>query len=282
MSNVIPVVFCHEGNQEYLNTAIEQAKRHNDIVVLLGDSENARSDVRYSSWEHWKSPEFQRVYKHMSTNHEEFELRCFQRWFAIERWAREHNVEGIFYSDSDVMLYCNITEWAESVDKPDVSFQVPQHQPGYRWSASAHVSLWTLEALREFCEFVSSEYCYVTLSATGGRLTNKWQWHQETDTAGGVCDMTLLFLWWQETLEPDGWGFVNNATVIDGATFDHNINVAENYGQYDYLMQGDHKLVETGTHDGPHLLLELGPQLIKANALHFQGQAKAWMKEYQR
>jgi len=90
--------------------------------------------------------------------------------------------------------------------------------------------------------------------------------------------MTLLYLWAQEM----SFEMVNNAQVIDGATFDHNINVAENYLPDEYLMADGHKKIEWYD-DLPHgrLNYHTWRYATKFNALHFQGQyMKQMMKEY--
>lgn len=288
---MIPVVYIHDGDQPYLRTALEQAKRYNDEVVLLGIG----NKEMWSPWYPWVSErltDFQAVYQHMNTNPESFEVACFYRWFALHDWMTEQGVERVFYCDTDVMLYCNVTEWAESVGNPDVSFQVPQHQPEYRWSASAHVSLWTAPALAIFCNFIMAEYVQ---EKNLERLREKWAWHQETGTPGGICDMTILYIFWQAITDPDvgkqlfDLSFVNNAQVIDGATFDHNINVAENYEEGEYwelTLPNPRKEIwrgsDIGRSDAPFFLARGFPvEHIRANALHFQGaHAKALMEEY--
>lgn len=275
---MIPVIFAHEGNQDYLRIAIEQARRSGNKVVLLGDYDNLYlpADV-WSSWEHYKDSTFPEIYRHLSSNHAEFELRCFQRWFAIKRWMKACNIEHIFYCDSDVMLYCDVTQWAESVGNPDVSYQIPKHQPDYRWSASAHVSLWSLAALEEFCDFMLATY---TRPSGMALLEQKWQWHRAERKSGGICDMTVLYLWSLET------EVLNNAKVINGATFDHNINVSENYEVNEYEMEDGHKRLwlHEDWNDSRPVLWPMGEQREKvfANALHFQSDpTKELMKEYE-
>ena len=288
---MIPVVYIHQGNQPYLRTALEQAKRWNPEVVLLGIGNKGM----WSPWYPWISKRmigFQAVYQHMNTNPEPFELACFYRWFALHDWMTEQGVDRVFYCDTDVMLYCNVTEWAESVGNPDVSFQIPQHQPEYRWSASAHVSLWTRDALGAFCDFIMWLY-----TEDIGHLQQKWAWHQETRTPGGVCDMALLWRWAIGDLLARRLALVNNAQVINGATFDHNINVAENYELDEYAMwpEGTKKssFKESWADNRPALLkldeasresgnlIHGSGEIVFANALHFQGQnAKALMEGY--
>ena len=264
---MIPVIFIHKGDHDYLTVAIEQAKLRNEQVVLLHEPKGL-----------WGKD-----YEHMNTNLPGFEVFCFQRWFSLLEWMDETNREEAFYCDSDVMLYCNVTEVVRSWPPCTVSFQVPYEQWAYRWGASAHCSYWTHDELAAFCQFIDCTY-----KGDKMRLKEKWQWHRETGTPGGVCDMTLLYLW----LEERGMeGFVNNAQVIDGTTFDHNINVAENYWPQEYRMLDGMKEAWMSTH--PRIMPlsvgidapwgynnELNAKII-FHALHFQGlHRKQLMKEY--
>lgn len=281
---MIPVVFIHQGNQEYLSIALEQAAIRNG-VVLLGDN-----DTLWRNFDHMAdllavAKDFDQAYVHMSTNPEPFERFCFHRWFALAEWMRRMRAERAFYCDSDVMLYCDVTEWAESVGNPDVSLQIPKHQPEYRWAASGHVSLWTLDALSAFCNYIVAIY-----QESSELLEAKWHWHQTESKPGGICDMTLLYLWASDTyrlgLFHPTTKIVNNAKVINGATFDHNINVAENYELDEYEMEAGHKrlwLYEDWNDSRPVLgrVVTDSRERVFANALHFQGgPTKELMKEY--
>lgn len=281
---MIPVVFIHRGGQEYLSIALEQAAIRNG-VVLLGDNDTL--------WRNYDpiddllagARDFDQAYVHMSTNPEPFERFCFHRWFALAEWMRKMRAERVFYCDSDVMLYCDVTEWAESVGNPDVSLQIPKHQPDYRWGVSAHVSLWTLGALEKFCDFVLMIY-----QSGLAKLEEKWRWHEETGRPGGICDMTLLYLWNQCHMSLSARRILNNAMVIDGTTFDHNINVAENYELDEYKLVGPglrkSLLQQMEEADGYPAGTVWGwneklGESIRFNALHFQGgPTKELMKEY--
>ena len=88
----IPVVFIHKGGQDYLRTAIEQAKRYGNYVVLLGNEESTRFDVEHHRYaDYWHGARtFERLpFKNMFSNHSDFELFCFQRYFAIRDLAFE-------------------------------------------------------------------------------------------------------------------------------------------------------------------------------------------------
>lgn len=273
---MIPVVFIHQGFQSYLPHALVQAARRNQ-VVLLGDEENKIVRHNHTMIDTSVGRDFDEAYVHMSTNPKEFERFCFHRWFILADWMRKTGIEKAFYCDSDVMLYCDVTEWAESVGNPELSYQTPQHQPDYRWAASAHVSLWSVGAVSEFCKFILDTY---RQEPARGILEEKWRYHRQNDLSGGVCDMTLLYLF--SKLHPIGADYVNNAKVINGATFDHNINVAENYEPHEYDMRDGMKRIQRDAGGIPCGYRPYEQDWIRFNALHFQGgPAKELMEEYQ-
>ena len=93
----IPVIFYHTGNQEYLKIALEQCKKYNQTVILLGDSTNKEIAVKtdclwypvenYDEKSQWKR--FEQAYVGMSTNDYRFELNCFRRFFVIDEFIIE-------------------------------------------------------------------------------------------------------------------------------------------------------------------------------------------------
>lgn len=295
-AGMIPVVFAHRGNQEYLRTAIEQATRRNEVVLLGDETNKTVTDSCY--WFDWDGlterdkdfDKFRQHYVPMASGHGDFEFAWYHRWFALREWMKRTGKDVVFYCDSDVMLYCDVNEPVKSY--PDgwrVALQIPHYQPDYRWSASGHVSYWTLDGLNGFCRFVVTMYGN---EAGRAKLKEKWDWHQETGTPGGICDMTLLYLWTK--LHTKQGVIVNNAEVWDSATFDHNINVAENAWPDEYRMTSDNPPIKQIQgilmRDGDYWYQGFNEALwysdcednpyIKFNALHFQGGAKELMKEY--
>lgn len=271
----IPVVFTHRGPQDYVGIAVEQAKRYGNYVVLLGNEENAHLDVEHhDNADYWHGADvFERLYKHMSGNHRELELYCFQIYFVARNLALEKGWDKIFLIDSDVLLYCNVTEEERKLGEYDLAVSICKNQWKYRWSACLHNSFWKVKTLIDMCNFLIETYNGGDLMA---KLEEKWAWHQANGIPGGVCDMTLLWFFCQDR------NVVNLSEVRDGATWDDNINIPENYLPDEYLMKNGHKFIDTRAEPGPHLLYANGPQLIRANALHFQGQAKRLMEEYAR
>lgn len=271
---MIPVILTHRGNQPYVQTAIEQAKRRNGRVVLIGDESNADFGAEhYLNADYWEGAAgFEKVYRHMSHNPYEQELYCFQIYFVLRDFCRAQGIARLFTMDSDVMLYCDVTEYEKTLGDYGLAINWCKRQEPYRWSACLHNSFWKLPVLEAMCAQLIHAYEGDWLPL----LEQKWAWHQENNVPGGVCDMTLLHFFRQ------GRKAVNLSEVRGVQVWDDNINQGENYLENEYMMERGHKQLTTFTWGGDTMYLlwhrELGH--VKANALHFQGGAKKWMEEY--
>jgi len=123
------------------------------------------------------------------------------------------------------------------------------------------------------CNFLIETYHGSELFA---KLEEKWAWHQANGIPGGVCDMTLLWFFCH------GRNVVNLSEVRGGATWDDNINQAENYLPDEYAKENGIKYVTRWLKAGPLGWNDKLGIAIRFNSLHFQGQAKRLMKEYAR
>jgi hypothetical protein len=270
---MIPVVFTHRGGQEYVRVAIKQARQWNGRVVLLGDGSNAGWDVEHHAIADHFGADAERVvgyYEHMCSNPHDFELYNLQEYFVLREFMQRQALPVIFACDSDVMAYADLTEEERKHGDYLAVYSIPEEQWEYRWSASAHSVYWTFSGLCDFCDFVEATY-------TGNldKLREKWRWHQENGVGGGVCDMTLLWLFYVENA-----GRVHDiCRVVGGAAFDHNIRAAENAFPGEYRMDGGLKEVRWrgGQPYCWHLELE---RWVRFAVLHFQNGAKPLMQEY--
>lgn len=276
---MIPVVFVHYGPvPEYLKLSIAQAAKHND-VVLITDQEKAEVNAKLVQMTGLRTEvdQFEKAYHHLSKNPEEFELRCFTRWGLIKAMMEQDGLKTIFYCDSDVLLYTNVGQFFSS--DVEASYSIPEDQPEFRWSASAHVSFFSYEKLKSLWDFMLSTYVHRT--ETYGQLKSKYKHHLATQSPGGVCDMTLLYLFAQKN------DVVPICKVVDGMTFDHNINSSENLLKPEYEMRqvagpyGPMTIKDIKFLDGSPYCLNLDKdQNVKFNSLHFQGGAKTLMQQF--
>lgn len=264
----IPVVFIHRGNQDYLKLALKQATRRNQDVVLIGDDSNKTLPCKHYRFQDYWDERLNAIYRHMTFNHAEFTLQNMGRWLVLGRWMEENGVMKAWHFDTDVMVYCNVQgiDYGESI----AALQIPRKGLPAGASASGHASYWTLAGIESFC---NSMYRMMTGHRGLSLLQVKWGWHLLTATAGGICDMTLLWAWALDR------NVMNNAKVIDGATFEHNINVSENLLQDEYRMKDGIKEI-TMIKGLPHGWHNDKRKHIRFDAIHFQGHSKPLMKEY--
>ncbi len=274
-----PVVFIHYGKApDYLTIAIKQAKKYNEVVYLITDQEDAdvEANVVLMSSIDEEAKSFQNVYHHLSKNPIDFELRCFTRWGLMLSLMDKERLSRVFYCDSDVLLYANVDV---ALSDADVAYSIPQHQPDFRWTSSAHVSIFSYDKLAQFWKFIVSTYTNRT--ETFGELKRKYKHHLANGAPGGVCDMTLLYLFAQKT------DVAHMCGVIDGTTFDHNINSSENTIKDEYEMRdaaspyGTIRIKNIRMIDGKPVCLNLDMDTdIVFNCLHFQGGSKALMPHF--
>lgn len=266
----IPVFFVHTGMKEYLWYTIKQAEATNRIVYLLGDEDNKNVASNWRPLEQYITKEFmdfKNCYQHMSSNPYEFELNCFKRFFVAYEFAKRNKVEKFMMLDSDLLAYVNFSEidFGTAV----AALSIPESQSNYLWTASPHCSYWTLSAIREFLDFVSYEY-----SDGIAELKEKWKYHQSNHIQGGICDMTLLYLWSQRQIHD----IYNTTKVIHQSVFDHFLSISEGYSTGTFKMRPFCEMkVLKFVEDIPYFKSQNG-EWIRALTIHAQGKSKMYIK----
>ncbi len=213
----VPVIFIHKSPSFYLNDSLWQAKQYNERVILISDVKNGSYDgiEQYDIADYFKGASyFATIYKHIAENHYAYELFCFQRWFILKEFMQNKGINRCFYCDSDVMLYCNVTEEEKIFSQCDI---VPLISPkgGY----SGGISFWRFAGLEHFCLFVNEYY-------ENKKNLEKWiAWFNSPrrKKGQGLCDMTI-FKEYAKTLEAP---MIDIRTMVDNAVFDHIINSDE-------------------------------------------------------
>ncbi len=227
---MIPVVYIHFGNHpEYLIKSVEQALVYNKEVILISDKEWKKEGVKNISPAKYNEgiDAFLKVYQHKSTNAMKFELMCINRWFVLRNVMNALDIPVCYYSDSDGMLYDNMEAVYKNYSEYEASYTYTEMQDNYRWSASACCSFWKRETLNKFCDFIMELYTPEKINV----LEEKWKYHQINNIGGGVCDMTLLYLFSKQIK------FYPLSKVMNDFCFDQNMRVSENYFPDEYEMQ---------------------------------------------
>jgi hypothetical protein len=268
MSKPIPVLQFFRGNPPYLNLSLQQAQRFNQDVILIGDTSNQkiiRQHYPYTDYNQ-RFQSFTQVYEHLSSNSADFETRCFQRFFVLHQWMAAHDQDKVFMIDSDLLLYANLTEFYEKyLQAHEVALCIPKlknQETEYVWTASPHLSFWTRSAVESFTQFCLDIYIHHK-----DLLHQKYRYHQTMNQPGGICDMTLLYLWAR-----DNPTVFNLLELKNGVAIDHNINSKDDLYENQYKLKAGIKAIyfEQGL---PHEQ-DTGNQFL---GIHFQGTAKPLM-----
>lgn len=214
----IPIIVVHKGNQKYLKNCILCAQENGNFVILIGDEKNkgmCKDWTDYRDCESELFEEFQKYYVHMSSNSEVFELICFQRYFYVCQYMVSHQLKECIMIDSDALVFGEVTEnlIPAGIDMGSSWFEV---QEKYTWSVCPHFTYWTKRGLLDFLYFCIDSY---RENEKRKLLEEKYQYHLDNQIPGGICDMTLLYLWMKQTGFP-----VVNFSKRKEQLVDYNIN----------------------------------------------------------
>lgn len=261
-------VVVHTGNQKYLKCCLDSLTSKLNIC-LLGDKSNSKLIKNWLDVNTLKSDyksQFDQCYKHMSTNPVEFELMCFYRYIYIYEYMIENKIDKIIHFDSDVILFDGFEKFVEYLDGAEYEFScfMPLNQSAFRYTASPHISFWTLDKIKEFIEFIIYTYKF-NLNV----LTDKNEFHLNSNVAGGICDMTLLYLF---CLKNEGC-FLNTFCNED-FILDFNISKPERDDvEYLYLSPiYKYKVINNS------MFIKLNGNYKPLLSGHLQGKAKKFMK----
>ena len=271
----IPVIIVHRGNQDYLKTCIMHATNHGNKIILIGDKSNRNLLSHNCKWVDYeeliseKMTYFDSMYKHMSPNPYEYEKFCFDRHFIVYEYIKRNNINKFFVMDSDVLLD-NIAQIGEDfikeIKQHDVGLCWNENQSEMSWTISPHFSFWTEKSLESFINYLLSTY-----NTDMNKLIKKIEWHKENNVFGGICDMTLLYLW-------------NNEKKIKSLNFCSNNYI--NWGIDNYFTSRDDNryvirdVVEKITFIDlfPFFTRRDNGKYVKASVIHAQGASKKYMK----
>lgn len=276
----IPIVFTHFGKSDFLELAINQAKftNPNSEIYLLGDDANLYLKGFCNHQQFSKYSECDTVlkeaYKHFSTNSYEFEYFCFKRWFVLLDFMKNNNLNWICAADSDFMLYDNVSDYLTTILKRNnytAAYCVQEQDfESFLWCGSGHISFVSKDFLESFCDFVISTY-----SSNFSLLQRKIDYHVKNNINGGICDMTLLYLYYIENKDD----LFNLLVPFICVVFDNKIDYGTNFKVDEYHTKNDNfKAIEMIK--GKPYVLSKENTIIQFVGLHFQGSAKSRMCDF--
>ena len=263
---MIPVIFIHRGFQDYLNYTLKQSCKKNKTFLIGTDNRVSDDNLYFEDINKYQkyTEKFSSIYEYKSTNPYDYELFCFLRWFILKDFMEQNNLDVVFYVDSDVMLYVNVDDEFKKYDQFDMTLL---HR------SAAISSFFTKKGLDIFCDFLIDTFSNKE-SYNFKKISSHYEVRQKFGLPGGVCDMTYFdfFHYWDDGGGPGKVGEM--MTIIDGSTYDHNINVPDQYFDFNGIKNIKMK-------DGyPYVYNHKLKKDIRFNSLHFQGGAKYQISKY--
>lgn len=287
----IPVFIHHETGEKsqigkdqrqlYLMLCIRQAEKSGNDVILFGDNGNKDwcnnwinvKDVHLQKWN-----QFLVAFENLSTYPDAWAKGIFHRFFIFEQYIKEKNINSFFVLDSDILLYADLSQF-DIWNGVDFAASIPEsNQLGneivnnLRWTINAGVSYWTKNSIINFTDF-----CIDTYTNRKEILKKKWYFHQIHHYPGGICEMSLLYLWVKANPMMKVLNLVN--TGILGIVFNSDINGKEGYFKDEFKLitsLGIKKIYFIN--EMPYLIKKDGSHVIVQN-LHFVGVAKLLMED---
>ncbi|MEM6350192.1 MAG: hypothetical protein AAF766_05460 [Cyanobacteria bacterium P01_D01_bin.14] len=264
LSKTNPIVVIHKHDSFYLPYCLYQAKTSNprSDIILIGDSNNNH----YPSIKHFHISdystgikEFQKVYRHLSTNLPVFELFCFQRWFVLRNFMQAHQLDTCIHIDSDLMVYSDLSQ---------EHHQFSQYQFTLTRGRSGHCSFFnSRKSLEKICDFIMFLYEDPSQSKY---LQNYYHQVITEGKVGGVNDM---FAFEQYRMRhPDEIGEM--ATIRNGAVYDCNVSRSDGF-EIDSRSGTKRIFWKNGQ---PYGIVQSSQEQVRFHSLHFQGKAKKQMK----
>lgn len=221
----IPILVFYRGSvSAYLEYCLNQAKKFNpdSRIILLGDSANAHLKVaeHYNADDFPGAREFKPLYKHCSHLSYDFEWRCIERWFIMRDFVRLTGINRFLHIDTDVLLFCNVTQEAERFENCDATVA--------RWDEQRLMAHYLLvnnaDFLEDFCLYMTNLYSNENevqrlirknTNPKGNRVRPPW-----------ISDMSLLSDYYDQK-QPNFY-FLENALQQD-VGFDNRITDSNGY-----------------------------------------------------
>lgn len=264
----VTIIVVHRGNQRYLRDALHCARNAGNQVVLIGDDTNSK-DVGWIDFRTCQSEEYQHfseIYEHMSSNPYKFELICFERYFLTYAYMKNNQLTECVMMDSDICLYEEITR--ETFQNADLAISIPEQKSEYTMSASAHFSYWKIETMREMLSFLISAY-----KNRLPKIYEKWDWHKATGTPGGVCDMTLLYLFARQFKG----NILNTDLILRPVLYDQVMSDYKNHGIEFLTLKNGHTKAVYKNKDGKICYKSKEQELFPVLYIHAQGGDKRYI-----
>ena len=287
MGKSIPVLIYHESgtkringgglNQSYVKYCIKQAEKWNEEVVFLGHpcmKDYAKKFVAVQDFDLPKYEEFKKVFVNMSDYKESWTLSTFKAYYVYEAYMKENNIDECIIMDSDTLIYHTFTTDDEYAGykaalliNNDQSMKDLPFDNDMAWIADGIVGYFTREAMTEFTDYLIDMF-----RNHQDILEKKWKLHRDYHIDGGICNMTLEYLWCMSEENKDK---IYNLSKPDAPLyFDDDAHELRGF------KEGKYGLKEIGfTNHLPYVVTADGTKK-DTKLLHFVGTTKAHIHDY--
>ena len=201
---------------------------------------------------------FREAYVHLSTHDVEFELACFERYFAINVFMNDVNLDSIWHLDTDILP----TTGLEAFSEFEMVFSSPYDEQSV---ISAHTSKFSKEGLNEFINYLNYSFYQDNLKS----LEAYFQDRLNNGLSGGICDMQAI-AYWLRALPSERW-FNSFGKSHKGFQISHTLA-----GILEELEPNNSTLADllTISYTPDCLVVKRRNQSISFATMHFQGQYK--------
>ena len=271
------IIVTHKGNPKYLKYVLSQLKETNpnSNIILMGDEQNNKykfvKHVILNDYFEWAN-KFKEVYIHKNFTPYDFELFCYQRWFCIYEYMKKNNLEDVFAIDSDVLVYDNLGEIYQFLNKYDYAFRIETICEPDIGDAGPPLAYFKRETLKKMCEYFIDSYIK---SEDYALLEKKMEYHNKKFEQKGICDMNQIYSFYQKN--KGNFYDLTNFLCIDNKKFkidDTILNICsfEDENKHKKIIFKNNKVF---------CILKDKNEEIQFPLLHFQGycpiNAKEWI-----
>jgi hypothetical protein len=270
------IVFFHCGKlPSYLLSAMESARVFNPKtpIFLVTDQDKdipslGVEAVSLQDASHPDLPRFRSIYRHIASTNEEYERRCFERWFHIEQLIKDRHLRRVAYLDSDCLLFAHADE-------------LFRFMPEKTMCASRHggpACTLIRGSLEPFLELILEKFGDADYLRAKERLFAE---AQDNGSMSNLTDMDLIELF--TTVHDGGHVYPNNLSI---GHIDHCLNLPDGMEFLEIRHRKRRRKKVFWEHEGDRLMpyfrdVDSGKR-IPALAIHFQSGAKRLIRRFNR
>jgi len=202
---------------------------------------------------------FTKIYKHLSTHTESFELACFERYFALNSCMSKFGLHSAWHLDTDVLPTNGLDKYSQF----NLVFSAPYEDLSV---ASAHTAKFSKNGIESLIYFLLNFFYQKNLS----NLETIYSERLTKGLLGGVSDMTAI-AYWLRTLESNSW-----YNSFGNVLFDMRINHIFAMLESDFLLK-DNSIKKSIyiLRLKPHSIeIKFHQKKLRYASVHFQGHHK--------